>query len=185
MRVHSSNSPPLFEPAAAVALPALTRDARGIPAAVVRGLVEAVLSAAVCCCGREVAVEAPAGGGCPAHGLTAVSWVRLFPSGVRGGRIDGNHGDAEVDEGRRRYVASGTALRRACLVETLRALSAACRCEHTREELARQCRGAGGGIAKGLALLCDALCSRVTELRRRQQGPFRRSNVAGDAYAGR
>lgn len=82
-------------------------------------------------------------------------------------------------------MVSGTGRWRACLVEALRALSMACRWPHTREELARHCRGGRGGIAKGLGLLCDALCVRVTELRRRRQGPFRRSTVAAGANADR
>ena len=82
-------------------------------------------------------------------------------------------------------MVSGTEQWRACLVEALRALSMACRWPHTREELARQCRGGRGGIAKGLGLLCDVLCARVTELRRRRQGPFRRSIAAASANADR
>lgn len=87
--------------------------------------------------------------------------------------------------GRHCAGGAGTSHRRACLVATLRALAAACRWRHTREELARQGRGGGGGVAKALALLCDALCARVTELRRRKQGPFRRSHIAGSTEADR
>ncbi|CAM9527499.1 unnamed protein product [Ectocarpus fasciculatus] len=184
--------------------PALATDTRGIPVDAVRGLAEVVLSASVCSCGREVVAEtrgAPSSAawtfGCPTHGLSAISWARILPSGTwrheaeaidreegdGGARVDGCHikggcgrggGD---EEGWHTADAEGTARRRACLIETLYALSAACRWSHARDELARLCDG--GGIATGLASLCDALCSRVTELKRRQQGPFRRPHIAG------
>lgn len=188
-----------------------------LPAGVVRGLAEAVLSASVCRCGREVATGE--GNGCPTHGFSAVSWARILPSGTwtegaeaissgggqrsmdSSGGIDDEAafgspgGDAkphreEVDGdgvGGHSPGGTGTSQRRACLVATLRVLSAACRWPNTRarEELARHCRGEGGGLATGLALLCDALCVRVTELKRRQQGPFRRSYVAGSVKSGR
>ena len=212
------------------AVPTVTGGARGIPTDVVRGLAQAVLSAAVCRCGREVAADSPVGLGCPAHGLAALSWARILPiGGLRGGSEDmrrgggdkkeawlgdgaagsgdsggggfgggrggdGGGGGSDVgigacggatsdDDGTasstldgraRRRTVNGTERRRACLVEALRALSMACRWPHTREELTRQCRGGHGGIAKGLGLLCDALCARVVELRRRRQGSFRR-----------
>lgn len=172
----------------AVATPARTGDAQGIPADVVRGLIEAVLSASICRCGREVAGTdnlSSGGKGCPTHGLTAVSWERVLQSeadhGCAADTVDVRRGGQE----RRRTVASGFARRRECLVETLRVLAEACRWSHTRQQLARQSRGGGGGIAKALCLLCDALCTGVTELRRRQQGPFNRSNIAGDANAHR
>lgn len=192
------------------------RVAPALPDGVVRGLAEAVLSASICRCGREVATGE--GNGCPTHGFSAVSWARVLPSGTwtdgaeaisgggqqhgmtSGGGIDGegtssSHGgyakpdrsevDADRVGGHISGGGTGTSQRRACLVATLRALSAACRWPHTREELARHCRGEGGGLAIGLAVLCDALCVRVTELKRRQQGPFRRSYVAGSVKSGR
>lgn len=186
-----------------------------LPDGVVRGLAEAVLSASVCHCGREVATGE--GNGCPTHGFSAVSWARILPSGTwtdgaeaisgggahhsmgSAGGIDdegassSHGGDAKPDRaevyagiaGDHSSGGTGTSQRRACLVATLRALSAACRWPCTREELARHCRGEGGGLVTGMALLCDALCVRVTELKRRQQGPFRRSYVAGSAESGR
>lgn len=192
-----------------------------LPDGVVRGLAEAVLSASVCRCGREVA--SGEGNGCPTHGYYAVSWARILPSGTwtdgaeagarggtqhgigSGGELDdegacsSHGGDDKVDRagidagregghssgGKGTGTGTGTSQRRACLVATLRALSAACRWPDTREELARHCRGEGGGLATGMALLCDALCVRVTELKRRQQGPFRRSYVAGSAESER
>lgn len=197
---------------AAVRTPALTHNARGIPADVLRGLVEGVLSASVCRCGRDVVVGAKEGSpsaeavGCPVHGLSAVSWARILPSGRWCDRAeafpgetphrsevggDGDSGDPPEhctrvgsDEVARHHpVGNGTARARACLLETLCALSAACQWSHTREELARQGRAGGSGIAQALMLLCDALCTRVTELRRRRQGPFRRSGVPDSAEA--
>lgn len=188
--------------------PALAADTRGIPVDAVRGLAEVVLSASVCSCGREVTAgtrDGPSSAGwafgCPTHGLSAISWARILPSGTRrheaeaigreegddcgdgGARVDGCHvkggccRGGRDEEGWHIADADGTARRRACLIETLYALSAACRWSHARDELARLCEG--GGIATGLASLCDALCSRVTELKRRQQGPFRRPHIAG------
>lgn len=174
-----------------------------LPDGVVRGLAEAVLSASVCHCGREVATGE--GQGCPTHGFSAVSWSRVLRRGTwnggpeafsggggehsmaGGGGIDdggassSHGGDADSSGG----SGKGTSQRRACLVATLGVLSVACRWPHTRVELARYCRGKGGGLAKGMALLCDALCTRVTELKRRQQGPFRRPYIAGSAESGR
>lgn len=186
------------------------RIAPALPDGVIGALAEAVLSASVCRCGREVATGE--GNGCPIHGLSAVSWARVLPSctwndGVEassGGR--GQHsvvGSVGVDDkgdpcsyggdaNRRRAevdvsggTGTSTSQRRACLVATLRALSAACRWPYAREEMARHCRGERGGLATGMTLLCDALCVRVTELKRRQQGPFRRSYGAGSAESGR
>jgi len=96
-------------------------------------------------------------------------------------------GGADGGEASQSSGETGIAARRACLVAALRALTAACRLPRggAREELARQCRGGRGGLAKGLASLCDALCARVTELKRRQQGPFRRPYVVESAEAGR
>lgn len=195
-----------------------------LPVGVIRGLAEAVLSASVCSCGREMTVGG--GGGCPTHGFATVSWARVLPTGNgRGGgetvsdgsgehfgvasgetMVDGEgdacgrSGGAETkqhraggaggaDGGQAQEGSGGTgmAARRTCLVAALRALTAACRWPRggAREELARQCRGGRGGLAKGLASLCDALCARVTELKRRQQGPFRRPYVDGSAEARR
>lgn len=173
---------------AAVATPARTGDVQGVPTDIVRGLVEAVLSASICRCGREVAgtEKRPSRGrGCPTHGLVAVSWERVLQSEAAYAGAANADDKREGARERRRAAARGLARRRACLVETLRALAGACQWSHTRQELARQSRDGGGGIAKALSLLCDALCTGVTRLRRRQQGPFRRSNIAGDANAHR
>lgn len=198
-----------------------------LPEGVIRGMAEAVLSASVCRCGNGMvgggthgssSSSSPGAIGCPTHGFSAVSWVRILPSGnwrdgagavseggglgrVSSTRVGGddtsgsNGGDTEQTRtgvnddgvGCHRNSAGGAGLshRRACLVATLQALATACRWRHTREELAMLCRGGGGGIAKALALLCNTLCARMTELRRRQQGPFRRSHVAGSAEADR
>lgn len=205
----NASSPPLGHDAEVVeGAPALAADTRGIPIDAVRGLAEVVLSASVCGCGKEVAAGRRDGSssaawafGCPTHGLSAISWARILPSGTwrheaeafdrdegddygdGGARVDGCHikggcgRGGRDEEGWHTADAEGTARRRACLIETLYALSAACRWSHVRDELARLCEG--GGIATGLASLCDALCSRVTELKRRQQGPFRRPHIAG------
>lgn len=193
---------PMIEPAVEEVVPTLTRDARGIPAAVVRGLVEVVFSVSVCLCGQKVAVgSSPERQGCPIHGLTAISWTRVLPSGtwrdgmeaISGGNIDfkrsrddggvaaigeGTESGTYKDPGGDQPIISELAQRRELLIETLRALSAACRWSHTREELARQCRG---GTAKGLSLLLDALCARLTELKQRYQGPSRRSTMSAKA----
>lgn len=133
---------------------------------------------------RDGAETTPEGGG---------DGSKVCSGRVGGGDAPGVNGDTEHNrtgadgDGTGCHSAGGVGVsqRRVCLVATLRALAASCRWRHTRQELARQCRGGGGGVAKALALLCDALCARVTELRRRQQGPFRRSHVAGSAEADR
>ncbi len=199
--------------------------APALPGAVIRGLAEAVLSASVCSCGREI--TGGEGGGCPIHGFSAVSWARVLPTGngtggggtvlggsgespgvaIEGTLLDGEDedaygrssgaetkqhraggaGGADGGQAQQRSGGTGMAARRACLIAALRALSAACRRARggAREELASQCRGGRGGLAKGLASLCDALCARVIELKRRQQGPFRRPYVDGSAEARR
>lgn len=188
-----------------IVVPIVTADARGLPADVVRGLSHAVLSASVCRCGRDVELASPAGAGCPTHGFEAVSWARILSSGTwRDGveafpkpgmddkcasRIGGDDGSDSTNscgvDDERGQVVFDTAKRekRICLVETLRVLAAACRWPHTRRELARQSSGGDAGFARGLALLCDALCGRVSQLRRRERGVGRRELISSGASA--
>lgn len=200
------DAPAALDPVAAavVVTPTFTADARGVPPGIVGGLAEAVLSAAVCRCGREISSSLSVGGGCVNHGLAAISWARVLPSGTlrdglgaipdggagkTSGRVDGGVDTDPVADARgselRGVGEEATARRRTCLIKCLRALSAVCRLPHAREELARLSRGQVNGTAQVLALLCEALCARVTELRRRQQGPLRRSNVPGQDNADR
>ena len=170
-----------------VKAPAPTCVARGVPADVVLWLAEAVFSAAVCRCGREISgAESPssAGGGCPSHGHAAALWTQVLPSSIfhqdveatvedesvasysRNDRRAGPRSARGVHGCARSGGEKGVEWRRVCLVEALRALAAVSRFSHAREELARRSRGEGGGFARGLASLCDALCSKIAELRR-------------------
>lgn len=57
-------------------IPVSTAEAQGIPAEVVHSLMEAVLSAAVCFCGKQLLDP---DGGCSVHGCTQISWYRILP----------------------------------------------------------------------------------------------------------
>lgn len=196
-------------------VPASSEEMEGVPNMVLRRLVDALLSAAVCHCGHPLKMPR---GECPVHGLAEVSWRRIFPAGYpQGGGGASTEETAEVHElaGRTRTagtavehkysavpeagscpegesktsrgsggrgVPAGPALRRECLVQALRVLAAVGRWPHTREEMARQTRlYGGGGIAKTLVLLLDALCARVADLRRRCKGPLRSRNSDASA----
>lgn len=154
--------------AVTVVTPACTSDARGIPAPVVRWLIEAL-------------VDSSAGVGCPSYGISTPCWTGVLPSGAwqdshveiaqERSEASGNAGDALGDGG-----ANLKERRRVCLVELLWALAAACQFPHTREEFARQSRVKVGGFARRLSSLCDVLRQNVLGLKRSLGGKSRRWN---------
>lgn len=104
-------------------------------------------------------------------------------------RLANAHSQEVAGEGRESSVGGRQAWRRECLVENLHALAAVTRWSHTREELARRGRssvrdgGGGGGMAKVIYLLLDALCGRVTELKRQRNELFRSDRFGASANA--
>lgn len=167
--------------AVTVVTPACTSDARGIPAPVVRWLMEAVFSLSIYSCGGKVEgmVDSSAGVGCPSYGISTPCRTGVMPNGAwQDSRVEiaqerseasRNAGDALGDGG-----ADLKERRRVCLVELLWALAAACQFPHTREEFARQSRVKVGGLARRLSSICDVLRQNVLGLKRSLGGKSRR-----------
>lgn len=178
-----SRSPCSTFPSTAVTVvtPACTSDTRGIPAPVVRWLMEAVFSVSIYSCGEKVEALADSSAGvrCPSYEISTPCWTEVLPSEAwhdscvetaqEGSEVIRKAGDARRDGG-----ADLMERRRVCLVELLWALAAACRFPHTREEFARQSRVKVGGLARRLSSLCDALRQKILELKRSMGGKSRR-----------